>query len=90
MKGLTRVGYDGAYETLSGKTSHLKVRDSRGQTIHEENVTFGDYGTFTAHFALDAKASPGTYNMSVGEGYGSFASHGTGTLTLSSNTLQAE
>ena len=43
----------------------LKVRDSRGKLIYEQNLTQSEFGTFNASFTIPEDASLGTYRISA-------------------------
>lgn len=72
VKGLDRVGYDGDYETLAGRKTDVIVTNSKGESVYKESVLISDFGTFTTHFVLDAKAPLGTYIIRARGGYGLF------------------
>ncbi len=72
IKGLYRLGYDGDYETATGKVIKLAIRDSRNNVVMEKDVTLNEYGTFTTELVLDSGAPLGSYYMSAGNGYASF------------------
>lgn len=72
LKGIYRLGYDGAYEIPEEKPIRLTVRDSRWNVVHEKDIRLNDYGTFTDSFRLDANAPLGTYRIETLHGYASF------------------
>lgn len=73
IKGLYRVGYDGAYEIKRDKPVRLQIFDSAQKEIYSAEVPINEFGTFQASTTLDIAAPLGTYRIEAdGLGYGSF------------------
>jgi len=72
VRGLDRVGYDGAYQTLAGQKTDVTIRNNKGEIAYKDTVSISSFGTFTTHFTLDSGAPLGTYSIQARGGYGTF------------------
>ncbi|MDP4007606.1 MAG: MG2 domain-containing protein [Candidatus Peregrinibacteria bacterium] len=72
LKGVYRIGYDGAMQTIPGKEIELKISDSKYDNVFKGNLKLNDFGTFNTSFVLDNSASLGSYTARVGYGSARF------------------
>jgi len=63
FKGIDRVGYDGTYEVFQEKNAKVKVYDSAGTVIYEQDLPISLYGTFGTSVLLKSDAPLGTYRV---------------------------
>lgn len=63
VKGIYRIGYDGAYEIDRSKKINLKVYNSRDEEILSRDLEVNDFGTFNTDFILERNAPLGTYRI---------------------------
>ncbi len=65
IKGIYRIGYDGAYEILKGEKVTLQIFNSRGESVQKEELEINDFGTFNTKIIIDTKAPLGNYRIDV-------------------------
>lgn len=65
IKGIDRIGFDGAFESLPNTTADLIVTDARGGEVFATKVEINDYGTFNTEFVVPEDAALGRYTISV-------------------------
>lgn len=63
LKGLYRLGYDGNYEIIKEDKISLKIFNSKGEQIFNQELEVSDFGTFNAKTVLDEKSPLGTYRI---------------------------
>lgn len=66
IKGFYRLGYDGNYQVPAGQTVPLKISDSSGKIIKEENLQTNSYGAIATNLKIESSASLGSYRACVG------------------------
>lgn len=69
IKGIYRIGYDGNYEILAGKEVALKIYNSRGDEVLNQNLTVNNFGTINTKFVLDQSAPLGGYRVCLKDWY---------------------
>jgi len=69
LKGIYRIGYDANYEIFKDKKALLEVFNSKNESVFKQDADINGYGTFNAHFVLDAHAPLGTYRIQGLGGY---------------------
>jgi hypothetical protein len=67
IKGIYRIGYDGAYEIYQEKRINLKVFNSKGDEIFNQDLEISDFGTFNTKFVLEENAPLGSYRICAEE-----------------------
>jgi len=67
IKGIYRIGYDGNYEIFREKPINLKVFNSKGDEILNQNLEISDFGTFNTKLILENNAPLGTYRICAKE-----------------------
>jgi len=67
IKGIYRIGYDGNYEIFREKPINLKVFNSKGDEILNQNLEISDFGTFNTKLILEKNAPLGTYRICAKE-----------------------
>src|SRR3989344_1482998 len=72
IRGIDRVGYDGSYEILKSRAVSVKVYDSQGTLIYNQERPMSQYGTFDFSVKLSEKSPLGGYRIEVLDGYGYF------------------
>ena len=65
IRGIDRVGFDGAYEVWQQKNVPLEVFDAMGNRVYDTMLTINPYGTFNTAFELAPDAPLGTYRIDV-------------------------
>ncbi|MFT5849733.1 MAG: hypothetical protein ACI9H6_000548 [Patiriisocius sp.] len=79
LKGIHRIGYDGAFEIYQAEDVVLNITNARRETIKTETVSVNEYGTFNTILKLPEDASLGSYAVNVSTasgrrlGYSSFS-----------------
>jgi len=63
IKGLYRLGYDGNYEIYKDSKMPLKIYNSKGEEIFNQELDVSDFGTFSVKTVLDSKSPLGTYRI---------------------------
>ncbi len=63
IKGIYRIGYDGNYEIYRDKKINLKIRNSKGNEIFNENLEINDFGTLNTKLVLSKEAPLGMYRV---------------------------
>jgi alpha-2-macroglobulin len=63
IKGIYRVGYDGNYEILREKPINLRVINSKGDEILNQDLKINEFGTFNTNLILPVDAPLGTYEI---------------------------
>ncbi|HAZ28854.1 MAG TPA: hypothetical protein DCY48_03725 [Candidatus Magasanikbacteria bacterium] len=61
LKGIYRVGYDGAYEIFQDQNVTITLVDSEGEEVEAKEASLTAYGTFATSFHLGVDAALGTY-----------------------------
>ena len=72
IKGIYRVGYDGAYEIVRNKKATLEIFDGRGEKQTTIVADISPNGTFTGKLRLPKNAPLGMYRIEALGGYGFF------------------
>jgi uncharacterized protein YfaS (alpha-2-macroglobulin family) len=67
IKGIYRVGYDGNYEIFREKPINLKVFNSKGNEIFNQDLEISEFGTFNTRLILENNAPLGTYRVCAKE-----------------------
>jgi len=67
IKGIYRVGYDGNYEIFREKPINLKVFNSKGDEILNQDLEVSEFGTFNTKLILENNAPLGTYRICAKE-----------------------
>lgn len=65
VRGIDRIGFDGAYEIWNKDSAKLEMFDSRGTRIYETLLEQSEYGTFNTEFELPENTPLGTYRIEV-------------------------
>ncbi len=65
IRGIDRVGFDGAYEVWQQNNVPLEVFDATGNRVYDTMLTVNPYGTFNTEFTLPADAPLGSYRIDV-------------------------
>ena len=65
IRGIDRVGFDGAYEVWQQNNVPLEVFDASGNRVYDTMLTVNPYGTFNTEFTLPADAPLGSYRIDV-------------------------
>ncbi|MEN9561637.1 MAG: hypothetical protein RIQ56_910, partial [Candidatus Parcubacteria bacterium] len=65
IKGLYRVDFDGSYEVFRDADIHLKVFNSKGDSVLEQRVPVSAFGTFSTKLKLPQDAPLGSYYVSA-------------------------
>lgn len=68
VKGIHRIGYDGAYEIYNANDLSVTLYNARGEVVGTEKVSLNQYGTFDRAFTLPEDAPLGTYRIHVSSG----------------------
>jgi len=63
IKGIYRIGYDGSYEIFREKPINLKVFNSKGDQIFNQDLEINDFGTFDTKLILENNAPLGSYRI---------------------------
>lgn len=63
VKGIYRLGYDGAYEIPVGKKVNVEVYNSKDNVIFNQELEINEFGTFNTDFFLDTQAPLGSYRI---------------------------
>jgi len=63
IKGIYRVGYDGNYQIIREKPINLKIFNSKGDEIFNQDLTISDFGTFNTKIILENNVPLGTYRI---------------------------
>lgn len=63
IKGLYRLGYDGSYEIFKDEKISVKIFNSKGEGVYNQELDVNNFGTFNAKTILDAKSPLGTYRI---------------------------
>ncbi len=72
LKGIHRVGVDGAYEIFREKKADVKVYSSKDEVVFQQSLDVSENGTFHTTFTLPPDASLGTYRIEALSGIGFF------------------
>lgn len=71
IKGIDRIGFDGAYEIAKSDEVKLEVFDPQGAKVYEVMLPQTEYGTFNTSYELPADAPLGDYQIVVyGQSFG--------------------
>ncbi len=67
IKGIYRLGYDGDYDIYQDSKINLKVYNSRGDEISNQELTVNNFGTFNTKIILPQGSPLGTYRICAKE-----------------------
>jgi alpha-2-macroglobulin len=65
IKGIDRIGFDGAYEIWNKDPVTLEVIDATRNQIHEVELQVNEYGTFNTEFEIPSDGTLGHYQIKV-------------------------